>query len=351
MKLLSEINSIEKLYDYSKRKKCVCFGAGHKLDEICADLPGLNKSIKYVLDNNKLLNGTKRKVRNFEYTIFTPDFLHGENLSDVFLIITCTYKKEIMNQLNQIEQLSDLECCDVEQLLDKVAWDAKKPIKNFKKNDEIIIPKKIHYIWFGGKPIPERLQRYIDGWRKLCPDYEIIRWDESNYNVTKNKYMKKAYECKKMGFVSDYARLDIVYNEGGIYLDTDVELIRRPDELLHNDAFIGFERIGSVNSGAGFGAKKGFPIIKELRDLYNSKEFINFENPNDMILCPIYETEVLRKHGLVLNGDFQIVDDICVYPVMYFNAKSLYSDKIRITDETISIHHCTWTWAGEKNKL
>lgn len=230
-------------------------------------------------------------------------------------------------------------------------WEAKKPIDGFRKNEETIIPKKIHYVWLGGKPIPERLQIYIDGWKKLCPDYEIIRWDESNYDVMKHDYMKTAYACKKWGFVSDYARLDIIYNEGGIYLDTDVELIRRPDELLYNDAFIGFERMGTINSGSGFGAKRGFPIIKEMRDFYDTVEFIDSDNPNDMTLCPIYETQLLRRHGLKLTGDFQIVDDMSVYPVMYFNAKSLYTDTMRLTDETISIHHCTWTWAGEKSKL
>ena len=94
-----------------------------------------------------------------------------------------------------------------------------------------MIPKKIHYCWFGGNPMPEKDKKCIESWKRYCPDYEIIRWDESNYDVSKNRYMKEAYEEKKWGFVPDYARLDIIYNEGGIYLDTDVELVKNLDDL------------------------------------------------------------------------------------------------------------------------
>ena len=102
-----------------------------------------------------------------------------------------------------------------------------------------MIPKKIHYCWFGGNPLPELAIRCIESWKKYCPDYEIIRWDESNYDVTKNKYMYQAYENKRWGFVPDYARLDIIYNYGGIYLDTDVELLNSLDDLLDQKCFLG----------------------------------------------------------------------------------------------------------------
>ena len=101
-----------------------------------------------------------------------------------------------------------------------------------------MIPKKIHYCWFGGNPLPETVQRCINSWRKFCPDYEIIEWNESNYNIHKIPFIAEAYDAKKYAFVSDYARLDIIYNEGGIYLDTDVELIRSLDTLLSNNSFI-----------------------------------------------------------------------------------------------------------------
>ncbi len=344
-------SQLKEFYDIALSKKCVCFGAGRKLDEISRDIEGFVDLIDYVVDNNSDLNMTERKIQGKSKIVHNVDFLAKDNVSDILLVITSSYKDEIIDQLNGIDTFSELTYCEFEKLFDHIAWNAKKPPSGFKKNEYEKIPKKIHYIWFSNNPIPKRLQSYIDGWKRLCEDYEICCWNEANYDVSKNAYMYQAYKDKRWSFVSDYARLDIVYQHGGIYLDTDVELIRRPDELLFNDAFIGFERLSTVNTGAGFGAKQGHPIIKELRDFYNDIKFNNASDPNDMILCPVYETAILKKHGLVLNGDFQIVDDMTVYPVMYFNAKSLYSDRLQITEETVSVHHCSWTWAGSKSKL
>ena len=127
-----------------------------------------------------------------------------------------------------------------------------------------MIPKKIHYCWFGNNPLPEKDRKCIESWKKYCPNYEIIRHDENNYDISKNKYMKQAYESKKWGFVPDYARLDIIYNEGGIYLDTDVELTKNLDELLKYDAYMGFEDDIHVSPGLGFGAIKHHEGIKKL---------------------------------------------------------------------------------------
>ena len=117
-----------------------------------------------------------------------------------------------------------------------------------------MIPKKIHYCWFGSGELPDKDKKNIENWKKLCPDYEIIRWDESNYDYKKNKYMKQAYKSKKWGFVPDYARLDILYHHGGIYLDTDVELVRNLDILRYQRAFCGVEKWGNINLGGCSGA-------------------------------------------------------------------------------------------------
>ncbi len=351
MKKMENIEFIEEFFRQTEEKKCICFGAGRKLDEICADIPRLAKKIAYVADNDPRLHGTDRKVAGQIKKVYLPQKLYEEDVSEALLVITCSYKEEIIEQLEKVDKFKELSYCEIEPLLDACAWSAEGPPKGYRKNKREAIPRKIHYIWFSDNPIPPLLQGNIDGWKRLCPDYEVCLWNEKNYDVTKNPYMYQAYKNKKWSFVSDYARLDIVYREGGIYLDTDVEMIRRPDELLYNDAFIGFERLSTVNTGSGFGAKKGHALIRELRDHYENMEFIDSENPDEMVLCPIYETEVLKRHGLVLNGNFQVVDGVSVYPVMYFNAKSLYSDRMRITKETVSVHHCSWTWAGSKSKI
>lgn len=351
MKRISNIRNIEELLNIAASKRCFCFGAGRQLTEICDDIPGLSELIYGIIDNNPLLHYEERNIRGKQITIYPSDYLCSQDMANSILLITSSYKDEIVAGLNQMRGLENLEYTDFQEILDTAAWNCKRPPDGFKKNSEEKIPRTIHYCWFGGARMPDRLRQYVDGWKWMLPDYKFIEWNEKNYDVTKNEYMYSAYKNKKWGFVTDYVRLDAVYSHGGIYLDTDVELIRRPDELLHNDAYIGFERLSTVNTGAGFGAVKGFPILGELMEFYESCEFINDEDPNKMVLCPIYETEILKRHGLKPNGCFQVVDDMSVYPVEYFNAKSLYSNKLKITDRTISVHHCTWTWAGEKNRL
>ena len=346
-----EFSTILEIKKEIKQRKCQCFGAGRQLTEICDDIPGLVNCIEGIIDNNQDLHYSDKIVRDRKLKIYPAKYLEGLDIDNTLLLITSSYKDEIIEELEKKEVLKNLKYTDFQNMLDAAAWDCKKPPVEFRKNNDIQIPKVIHYCWFGGGIIPSRLQTYIDGWKKLLPEYEIVEWNEKNYDYTKNEYMFSAYKNKKWGFVSDYARIDIVYNKGGIYLDTDVELIRKPDDLLYNDAYIGFERLSTVNTGAGFAAKKKFHILKDILDFYKEREFVNEKDPNKMILCPVYETEILKKHGLKTDGNFQIVDGMTVYPVEYFNAKSLYSNKLKITDRTISIHHCTWTWAGEKNKL
>ena len=160
------------------------------------------------------------------------------------------------------------------------------------------IPKIIHYCWFGGAPIPEKDKACIESWRKFCPDYEIIEWNESNYDITKNRYMKEAYDVKKWGFVPDYARLDIIYTQGGIYLDTDVEIIRNMDPLLEDEAFMGFEDGKFVALGLGFGAAKGNPHIKAMRDVYEGVSFIKPDGSFNTLPSPHYTTDYLLGEGL-----------------------------------------------------
>lgn len=351
MKKINTIKNIDDLLNRLISKECFCFGAGRQLMEICDDIPSLPEYITGIIDNNPDLYSTKREVKGRYIAIYPAGYLSSKNIDNTILLITSSYKDEIIAQLEQMEDLKNLEYTDFQEILDVAAWGCACPSETFRKNELETIPRKIHYCWFSGSKMPKRLQEYVDGWRRLCPDYEFILWNEDNYDISKNEYMYEAYKNQKWSFVTDYARLDIIYTNGGIYMDTDVEMIRRPDELLFNEAYIGFERLSTVNTGSGFGAKKGFPILKEIMDFYKSRSFINEDDPNKMILCPVYETEILKKHGLKLNGNFQVVDGMSVYPVMYFNAKSLYSNKLKITDETISVHHCTWTWAGKKNKL
>lgn len=202
-----------------------------------------------------------------------------------------------------------------------------------------MIPKKIHYCWFGGNPMTELGEKCIASWKKYCPDYEIVRWDESNYDVTKNEYMKQAYDAKKWAFVTDYVRLDIIYEHGGIYLDTDVELVKNIDELLSNKAFMGYGCTGGVATGLGFGAESGLKIIRELRDYYDKVPFVNEDGSYNTAPCVKYQTEYLLEHGMVDENILQNVEDITIYPKEYLCPMDYSTGALTITENTYSIHH------------
>lgn len=215
---------------------------------------------------------------------------------------------------------------------------------------ETKIPKIIHYCWIGGKPIPEHNKKIMESWKKFCPDYEIIEWNESNYDFKKNRYMREAFENKQWAFAPDYARLDIIYEHGGIYLDTDVELIKPLDDLLNLKGFAGVELEKSLTGrklcapGLGFGAIPKLPIIKELRDCYDELSFVKEDGTLNKIAGPVYQTNYLLKKGLVLNNSFQEIDGLSIFPAEYFAPKEYFSGKINLTKNTYSIHHFDASW-------
>ena len=187
-----------------------------------------------------------------------------------------------------------------------------------------MIPKVIHYCWFGGAPKSKSVLRCIDSWKKYCPDYEIIEWNESNIDIEMNLYTKQAYEEKAWGFVPDYLRLWIVYTHGGIYLDTDVQVIRSFDGLLDNKAFGGFEA-GSLKTGLfvalglGFGAEAGNEVIKEHMEQYDELLFLNPDGSKNKKPSPIYTTMLLSNYGLNRHSDvIQSCGEFTVYPTYYF---------------------------------
>lgn len=190
---------------------------------------------------------------------------------------------------------------------------------------------------------------------KKCPDYEIVEWNESNYDYKKNQYMYEAYQEKKWGFVPDYARLDIIYNYGGFYLDTDVELLKSLDVLIDEKSYIGFESSNSddyfINFGQGFGAERHSEILKRIRDSYENKKFRNEDGSLNLIPSPILNTEILLEMGLKQNNTFQKIGDLSIYPAEFLCPKSFNTGKINKTKNTISIHHFAASWYTEEQKL
>ncbi len=221
------------------------------------------------------------------------------------------------------------------------------------------IPKIIHYCWFGGKPLPVSAKKCIESWKKFFPDYEIRRWDESNYNVNKISYTRDAYAAKKFAFVSDYARFDILYQYGGLYFDTDVEIIRPMEDIIMVGSFMGCEhpyQPGAspdslfVNPGLGLGLSPGLGLNRKILDYYESTSFImsgGHSNPETVVT---HTTRLLCQYGLKNTSEIQEVEGIRIYPVDYFCPISTADGKMRITDNTRSIHHYDQSWQSPWRK-
>lgn len=203
-----------------------------------------------------------------------------------------------------------------------------------------MIPKKIHYCWFGESEKPKLAQKCIASWIKYCPDYEIIEWNESNFDIDLNSYTQMCYEQKKYAFLADYVRLLVVQKYGGIYFDTDVELIKSFDELLNSKSFFGFEDDSHINTGVGFGAEADNCVVEKMIDEY--KTLLN--GKNGTIGCPILNTRALQKLGLELNGKRQTLNDVEIYPSDYFNPYDDPTGLLNITENTFSIHWFAKSW-------
>lgn len=209
------------------------------------------------------------------------------------------------------------------------------------ERDKYRIPRVIHYVWFGKSPKNKSVQRCIASWRRFCPEYQIVEWNESNYNIKKNRYMYEAYKAKKWAFASDYARYDIVYHYGGIYLDTDVELVAGMDQFLYDQMFMGFLENCRVNSGLGFGSVKGNPILKEILQYYDGRSFYKKNGEMDLRVCNHNETLVLVKHGLIRNGKEQRLDYAHIYPQECFNPVGR-----KPVNETVAVHYGDGSWTS-----
>lgn len=210
-----------------------------------------------------------------------------------------------------------------------------------------MIPNKIHYCWFGYGEKTKLVQKCIASWKKYCPDYEIIEWNETNFDVNKNAYTKMCYEQKKYAFLTDYIRLIVIAEYGGIYLDTDVELVRNIDKLLENRAFFGFETDEYVATGLGFGAESGNKMIIDMLQEYDEL----LDGQHGVIGCPILNTQRLVKEGLIQNGQKQEIDGVIIYPRDCFNPYDDSTGRLNITENTYSIHWYGKSWMSKSKVM
>lgn len=217
-----------------------------------------------------------------------------------------------------------------------------------------LIPRVIHYCWFGGNPLPELAIRCIESWEKYCPGFEIKRWDETNYDVTKCAYIQEAYAAKKWAFVSDYARFDILYQHGGIYFDTDVELVAPIDDILGKGPFLGIEQnvegVAFVAPGLGMAAVKGMPFYGKMLEDYQKMHFLKEDGSYNQTTIVRYTTNLLTQSGLQDVQQPQQAAGIWVYPWDYFCPVMYETGEATFTENTRSIHHYDASWLSAKER-
>lgn len=209
-----------------------------------------------------------------------------------------------------------------------------------------MIPKTIHYCWFGGKPLPKSSLKCINSWRKFFPDYEIREWNESNFNVNMIPYTAEAYRAKKYAFVSDFARFWILHEYGGIYFDTDVEVIRSMDDIVAKGPFMGMENEDAIAPGLGLAVGSGHSIYEWYIEYFRDKHFTS-EQPS---MIPVL-TAKMEEEGWNNKTEIQIIDGITIYPPDYFCPQAMMGAPIVLTDNTRSIHHFDATWLPSHKRL
>ena len=212
-----------------------------------------------------------------------------------------------------------------------------------------MIPKIIHYCWFGGAPLPKLAQKCIESWKKYCPDYEIKRWDETNFDLNYNDYVHEAYAAQKWAFVTDVVRLYALVNYGGIYMDTDVEVLKPLDEFLKYEAFSGFETDKNIPTGI-MASEKDQNLFKELLDEYTDAHFLKSDGTYDKTTNVMRITNTCLKYGFVSNNSFQTVKGFTLFPKDYFCPKDLLTRQINLTENTYTIHHFDGSWVGDEEK-
>lgn len=287
------------------------------------------------VDADKRKTGKRIVIGSYDYEIKALETLKYVT-KNMVILLTCSKFYEAINLLDSVEALADIDCYIV-------------PVMQITGQCETI-PKIIHYCWFGGREPSDFMKECMESWYKFCPDYEIIQWNESNFDVEQYTYTQQAAEKRKWSFVTDVARLDILYRYGGIYMDTDVRLLKSLDGFLFQKGFVGVEKWGNINTGGCVGAVSYHPMIREMLDYRLNFPFILGDGSLNMETNGLYETIPFIKRGMRIDNSLQIINHMTIYPASVFHPYDYMSGEEKIEDHTVSVHYFCGGWMEKADR-
>lgn len=335
----------------NRNSKIVIFGMGVVGCTVTPEILrqyNLDDRIECCIDNDKIRWNTKIRMCNRDITILNPEVLNSME-GDITVLITISRYYSVYEQLRAMEGTARCSCYIIPAMcIENFHNEGGKGV--IRTTEYPMIPKVIHYMWLGGNPMPDKLIQCIESWKEYCPDYEIIRWDESNYDVHKNQFVSQSYDNKRYGFVPDYARLELLYEYGGIYLDTDVELKKNIDELLYQEAFCSVEKWQVLNFGGCSGAIKGHKSLEPFLENWGNRSIVRHDGSLDSISSGLIDTTVALEMGYLINGTNQTVNGMNIYTYDYFHPYDYMSGMLEMTSDTFSVHQFNGGWLDEKAK-
>lgn len=341
------------LAEYIKNngKQIIIYGAGMIGRIVVPYMVQKYNLFQYVdcyIDKDKRKQGREIEIGPHKYTVKDPEILSDINVRAILLITNSKFF-EVIDFLDKIPELQHTEGYIIPMIqIYEQRFAEKITIQRFRKRQ--MIPKRIHYCWFGEKEMPEFLRKCVSSWQKLCPDYELLCWNNDNYDVSRIPYAREALEQKRYGFVTDAARLDILYRYGGIYMDTDVTLLKNLDELLYQEAFLGVEKWGNINTGGCCGTIKHHPMIKKMLDFRSEFHFIQEDGSLNMETNGWYETVPFLSAGMQIDNTLQRIGEVTIYPSGVFHPYDYMSCECYFEEYTYAVHHFYGGWM-EKGDL
>lgn len=336
--LKDNIASMEELFSMNKR--IILYGAGASCKLILQAYyeAGLKEKLEYIVDGNDELDNkecivndtTKVKIISLQH------FLHSWSgkKADYIMLMTPYSSLSYLKQLDKVKEMDGMTAYIFSMIINKEIPGS----FSIRSTEAPLIPRTIHYIWIGDNPMPDEDKRNIESWHRFCPDYEIKLWNEENYDFHQNQYVHEAIESKLYMYATDYARKDILYHYGGIYFDTDVELLRPIDDLLYNEAFIGVEDGGQINSGSGLGAVRYHPVMKEMRDIYRDVSFKEKNGKLNRQYNTYYETGYMLQQGWQLINEYQCIRGMACFLREVFMPEGVIGLPDNYTEKTLANH-------------